>query len=45
MTSLTTAAGLASFLTASLAPIADFGVIGPIGVMLALSSRSCCCRR
>ena len=36
MTSLTTAAGLASFLSADLAPIADFGVIGPIGVLLAL---------
>jgi uncharacterized protein len=36
MTSLTTAAGLASFVTAELAPIAHLGVIAPIGVMIAL---------
>lgn len=36
MTTLTTAAGLSSFLSADLAPIAAFGVIGPIGVLLAL---------
>src|SRR3972149_526537 len=37
MTSLTTAAGLASFVTAELAPIAHLGVIAPIGVMIALA--------
>ena len=36
MTTLTTAAGLSSFLSADLAPIAAFGLIGPIGVLLAL---------
>ncbi len=35
MTSVTTAAGMASFITAELAVIADLGVIAPIGVMLA----------
>ena len=36
MTSLTTAAGLLSFIPAALAPISHFGIIGPIGVILAL---------
>jgi len=36
MTSLTTAAGLASFATADLAPVGDLGRVGPAGVMLAL---------
>jgi hypothetical protein len=36
MTSLTTAAGLLSFSTAALAPIANLGVLAPIGIMLAL---------
>ncbi len=36
MTSLTTAAGLASFATAQIAPIADLGVFASIGVMLAM---------
>lgn len=36
MTSLTTAAGLASFIVAEAAPIADLGIIAPMGVMLAL---------
>ncbi len=36
MTSLTTAAGLASFATASVAPIADMGIFASLGVMLAL---------
>lgn len=35
MTSLTTAAGMASFVTAELAAIAHLGTIAPIGVMLA----------
>ncbi len=35
MTNMTTAAGLASFSTAELAPIADLGVFACIGVMLA----------
>jgi len=35
MTSLTTAAGMASFITAELGVIADLGIIAPIGVMLA----------
>jgi len=35
MTSLTTAAGMASFVTAQLAAIAHLGTIAPIGVMLA----------
>ncbi len=36
MTSLTTAAGLASFATAEVAPIADLGLFSAIGVMLSL---------
>ncbi|MBU0485976.1 MAG: MMPL family transporter [Proteobacteria bacterium] len=36
MTSLTTAAGLASFLTAEIAPVADLGLFAAFGVMLAL---------
>lgn len=36
MTSLTTAAGLASFIAAKVAPIADLGIVTPIGVFLAL---------
>ncbi len=36
MTSLTTAAGLLSFSTASIAPIADLGVFAALGVMFAL---------
>jgi predicted RND superfamily exporter protein len=36
MTSLTTAAGLASFATADIAPLADLGTFAAIGVMLAL---------
>lgn len=36
MTSLTTAAGLFSFSTASIAPIADLGVFAALGVMIAL---------
>jgi predicted RND superfamily exporter protein len=36
MTSLTTAAGLASFSTAEIAPIAELGVFRALGVMLAL---------
>jgi hypothetical protein len=36
MTSLTTAAGLASFTAAKVAPIADLGIVTPIGVFLAL---------
>ncbi len=36
MTSLTTAAGLASFSTAEVAPIADLGVFASLGVLLAL---------
>jgi predicted RND superfamily exporter protein len=36
MTSLTTAGGLASFAAAELGPIADFGVFGPTGVLMAL---------
>jgi len=36
MTSLTTAAGLASFATADVAPIADLGLFSAIGVMLSL---------
>ncbi|MCP4005809.1 MAG: MMPL family transporter [bacterium] len=37
MTSVTTAAGMVSFVTAELAPVAHLGVIAPIGVMLALA--------
>jgi len=36
MTSLTTAGGLISFSAAELAPVADFGIFGPIGVVMAL---------
>lgn len=36
MTSLTTSAGLISFLGAEVAPIADLGIVTPIGVFLAL---------
>jgi len=37
LTSVTTAAGLASFASAGLAPIAALGVFAPIGVMIALT--------
>ncbi|MFQ5432714.1 MAG: RND family transporter [Nitrospinota bacterium] len=37
MTSLTTAAGLASFMTAEVAPIADIGKFASAGVMMALA--------
>ncbi len=37
MTSLTTAAGMMSFASAQMAPVAYLGVIAPIGVMLALA--------
>lgn len=37
MTSITTAAGMASFSTAAMAPVAHLGMIAPIGVMLALA--------
>lgn len=36
MTSITTAVGLASFATATVAPIADLGIVAPIGVLLAM---------
>lgn len=36
LTSLTTAAGLASFVTADVRPVLDMGVVSAIGVMLAL---------
>jgi len=36
MTSLTTAAGLASFMSAKIAPIADLGLFSAVGVMLSL---------
>jgi predicted RND superfamily exporter protein len=36
MTSMTTAAGLASFMTAEIAPIADLGMFSAVGIMLAL---------
>jgi len=36
MTSMTTAAGLASFMAAKIAPIADLGVFSAAGIMLAL---------
>ena len=36
MTALTTAGGLLSFLTAEIAPVADVGVICPIGTLIAL---------
>jgi len=38
MTSLTTAAGLLSFSTASIAPIADLGVFAAVGIMIALAN-------
>lgn len=37
MTNLTTAGGLASFASASLAPLAAFGVVGPVGTLLCLA--------
>jgi hydrophobe/amphiphile efflux-3 (HAE3) family protein len=37
MTSLTTAAGMMSFITAEMAPVAQLGTIAPIGVLLALA--------
>ena len=37
MTSVTTAAGMVSFVTGEMAPIAQLGIIAPIGVMLALA--------
>jgi predicted RND superfamily exporter protein len=37
LTSLTTAGGLFSFVAAEFAPIADLGIISPIGVLLALA--------
>ena len=37
MTSITTAAGMLSFRTAAMAPVAHLGTIAPIGVMLALA--------
>lgn len=36
MTTITTAGGLASFMAAKIAPIADLGIVTPIGVFLAL---------
>ncbi|MCB1615040.1 MAG: MMPL family transporter [Pseudomonadales bacterium] len=36
MTSLTTAGGLVSFITADVKPVADFGVITPLGIISAL---------
>lgn len=36
MTSVTTAGGLASFISSDIAPIADLGIFAPIGVMLAM---------
>jgi hypothetical protein len=36
MASLTTAGGLVSFAAAEMAPIADFGIFGPVGVVLSL---------
>ena len=38
MTSLTTAAGLLSFATASIAPIADLGIFAALGVIFALAN-------
>ena len=38
MTCLTTASGLASFATAELVPIAVFGVVAPMGVLMTLAS-------
>jgi predicted RND superfamily exporter protein len=37
MTSLTTAGGLASFLVAEIAPVANLGIVSPLGVLLALA--------
>lgn len=37
MACLTTAGGLFSFIAADMAPIADLGVFGPVGVMMALA--------
>jgi predicted RND superfamily exporter protein len=37
MTSITTAAGMASFISAEMAPISHLGTVAPIGVMLALA--------
>ena len=36
MTGLTTAGGLVSFITANLAPVADIGIIAPIGILSTL---------
>jgi predicted RND superfamily exporter protein len=36
MTSLTTAGGMASFLAAELTPVADLGVLTPVGILLGL---------
>ncbi|MBW2230233.1 MAG: MMPL family transporter, partial [Deltaproteobacteria bacterium] len=36
MTSLTTAGGMASFASASIAPVRDFGIITPVGILAAL---------
>jgi predicted RND superfamily exporter protein len=36
MTAITTAGGLLSFLSSPLKPVAEFGIIAPLGVMLAL---------
>jgi predicted RND superfamily exporter protein len=36
MTSLTTAAGMMSFVTAQLAPVTHLGIVAPIGIVLAL---------
>jgi predicted RND superfamily exporter protein len=36
MAALTTAGGLASFMTADLAPVAHFGIFGPVGVLYTL---------
>ena len=38
MTSLTTSGGLLSFVSAELAPVANLGIVAPIGVMLAFVS-------
>ncbi len=37
MTSLTTAGGIASFATADLVPVAIFGVVAPLGILLTLA--------
>ena len=36
MTGLTTAGGLASFVWAEVAPVAELGIVGPLGVILAM---------